>query len=149
MKRYQIYVIYLEKSSLITSYFTALYSDLHSAIRSYRSVEGDVDVQPGQLSDGPDHRWGARQSGALRPHGLRDWRLEGTPFSSSCSSGSFPLDQEKLIAGVGGERLDPDLLDITTRMAVGHCHTGWVPILPTYSGLYSEVCPEQLESQNN
>ena len=54
--------IYFEKFSLVTSYFQARYFDLHSAIWSCGFVEGDVDVEPGQLSDGRDHRGGARQS---------------------------------------------------------------------------------------
>ena len=38
-----------------------MYFDLHSSIWSSRFVEGDVDVESGQLSDGRDQRGGARQ----------------------------------------------------------------------------------------
>ena len=50
------FCIYFDKFSLVTSYF-----DLHSSIGSCRFVEGDVDVEPRELSDGRDHRGRARQ----------------------------------------------------------------------------------------
>ena len=99
-------------------------------------MEGDVDVEPGQLSDGQDGGGRASQAGgeALdRVWGRGEERAAGLSV----------LHSPELVAGVRGEGDDSGLPGAAVD-------AGGVPVLPTDPLLHSEVSVSlQREGQHN